>query len=72
MDQAPLNVSMDEQLDKVLFQLHSDNNADKTFTDPTLNLSLEPSTINEEYEERNVKTDIQTDDIKLDEDKKQI
>ena len=35
-------------------------------------MSLEHSTINEEYEERNLKTDIQTDDIKLDEDKKQI
>ena len=35
-------------------------------------MSLEHSTINEEYEERNLKTDVQTDDIKLDEDKKQI
>ena len=66
-------MSMDQQLDKVLSELHSDNNGDNTFTDPTtLNLSLEPSTINEEYEERNQKSDIQTDDIKLDEDKKQI
>ena len=73
MDQAPLNMSMDQQLDKVLSELHSDNNGDNTFTDPTtLNLSLEPSTINEEYEERNLKTDVQTDDIKLDEDKRQI
>ena len=66
-------MSMDQQLDKVLSELHSDNNGDNTFTDPTtLNLSLEPSTINEEYEERNLKTDVQTDDIKLDEDKRQI
>ena len=73
MDQAPLNMSIDQQLDKVLSELHSDNNGDNTFTDPTtLNLSLEPSTINEEYEERNWKNDVQTDDIKLDEDKKQI
>ena len=70
-DQAPLNMSRDQQLDKVLSELHSDNNDDNTFTDPTtLNLSLEPSTINEEYEGRNQKSDVQTDDIKLDEDKK--